>query len=268
MNLTKKTSLIAGILLSAMLLTFIEASSVYADDSVEGGGHISFTGEYDKGIRDPEYPDNIVDPGPSPSTNGPLRLDFVPQFNFHRNKMVGKDMIYPVNAQLFHDETTARGNFIQISDNRGAALGWTLQLRQEAQFQNSTESNHELNGAFLSLDKSWANSNRNENEAPIVAKDVIRLDHIGETYNLADAKPGSGVGIWLISFGASATNPKGQENTLTPKIDTESKPILDPVFENKQMVENSAITLSIPGATEKKSGTYTTVLTWILAELP
>ncbi|OJG93507.1 hypothetical protein RV15_GL000109 [Enterococcus silesiacus] len=243
------------------------SSTVYADDRVQSGGHISFVGEYDKGVRDPEYPNNIVDPGPSPSTKGPLRLDFVPQLNFHRNKIAGKDMVYPVNAQLFHDETDARGNFVQVSDNRGAALGWTLQLRQEAQF-NNMESNHQLKGAFLSLDKSWANSNQTQAKAPIVSKDVILMDHIGETYNLADAKSGAGEGSWLISFGASITNPNGDESTLTPKVDTENKPILDPAFENKQMVENNAITLSIPGATKKESGTYTTVLTWLLAELP
>lgn len=267
MTSTKKTLGIAGSLLTMLFLIHATSSTTYADEQVQGGGHISFVGEYDQGIRDPEFPDEIVNPGPSPSTKGPLRLDFVPQLNFHRNKIVGSDMNYPVNAQLFHDDTQARGNFVQISDNRGADLGWTLQLRQEAQF-NNIESNHQLKGAFLSFDKSWANSNKKEIQAPIVSKDVILMDHIGQTYNLADAKPGAGSGLWLISFGASATNPKGQENTLTPKTDAENKAILDPVFENKQMMENSAITLSIPGTTKKKSGTYTTVLTWLLAELP
>lgn len=268
MKKSEKIWVIVMSFLVGLSFTFISHQSVYADDTVAGSGHISFVGEHDKGIKDPENPEIEVDPGPSPSTKGALRLDFVPQFNFYQNKVVGKDMIYPVNAQLFHDETQARGNFVQVSDNRGAALGWTLQLRQEAQFQNNIEPNSQLNGAFLSLDKSWANSRRKEVEAPIVSKDVILLDHIGETYNLAEAKPGGGVGIWSISFGASKDNSNNQEATLTPKVDAEKKAVFDPVFENKQIVENSAITLSVPGATEKKPGTYTTVLTWILAELP
>ncbi|MGX7265059.1 WxL domain-containing protein [Enterococcus crotali] len=268
MKKNKKNLVIAGTFFVAIFLVYLSNQSVYADDSVAGGGHISFTGEQDTGIKDPENPGKVVDPGPSPSTKGELRLDFVPQLNFYRNKLVGKDMIYPVNAQLFHDETPARGNFVQVSDDRGAALGWTLQLRQEAQFQNSMDPNNQLNGAFLSLDKSWASSNRADIEAPLVSKDVILLNRIGETYNLAEAKPGGGVGSWSISFGASIDNPKNQEATLTPKVDAEEKAVFDPTFENKQMIENSAITLSVPGTTEKIPGTYTTVLTWILAELP
>lgn len=268
MKKDEKFLMIAGTFLIAILLFFVSDQSVYGEDRMSGGGHISFTGESDKGIVDPENPEVEVDPGPSPSTKGALRLDFVPQLNFYRNKLVGKDMIYPVNAQLFRDETPARGNFVQVSDNRGAALGWTLQLRQEVQFQNSIDPNNQLNGAFLSLDKSWANSSRTGIEAPIVSKDVILLNRIGETYNLAQAKSGGGVGSWSISFGASTDNPKNQEATLTPKVDAEKNAVFDPAFDNKQMVENSAITLSVPGTTQKKPGTYTTVLTWILAELP
>ncbi|OJG73980.1 hypothetical protein RV12_GL000328 [Enterococcus quebecensis] len=242
----------------------------YAEENGRSNGHITFTGEYDSvGIRDPEKPAQVADPGESPSTSGKLRIDFVPQLNFTSvNKVSDKDMVYAVNAQLFRDDTAARGNFVQVSDYRGVALGWTLQLRQETQFQNSQTANSQLDGAFLSLDKSWVNSTMEQAMAPSVSKEVIRLDNIGATYNLAEAKPGAGAGTWSISFGASSENPAAMPNTLTPKKDPNDKPMLDEKYASKQMHENSALTLSVPGTTKKDPVTYSTVLTWILAELP
>ncbi|MBL1224894.1 WxL domain-containing protein [Enterococcus sp. BWR-S5] len=221
-------------------------------------------------IRDPENPDVSVDPGESPSTSGPLRIDFVPQLNFHVNAISNKDVSYPVNAQLFLDgKTEARGNFVQISDYRKSAKGWTLQLRQESQFSNFDTKNSVLNGAVLSFDKSWTNSvNKDTIASPLVSKEIIRLEHVGETYNLATAETGGGLGTWSISFGASAANPAELSSTLTPKNGKDGNPILDAVFNNQQVHENSAIRLSIPGKTEKDPVNYTTVLTWILAELP
>lgn len=269
MKRTMTLSLLAVILLGVG--PFITGSqTVSAQESLDGTGSIKFTGDYDNvGIRDPENPDKTVDAGESPSSSGKLRIDFVPQFNFTgRNKISDKDMNYSVNAQLFHDATEARGNFIQVSDYRGGAMGWTLRLKQETQFQNTKTPNNQLNGAVLSLDKSWTNSTVDKAYAPVVSGDIIRLENIGETYNLAEAKQGTGAGTWSISFGASSDNPLGRENSLKPKVDPDGKPMLDASFENKQMQENSAITLSIPGTTKKDPVPYTTVITWTLAELP
>ncbi|MEI5990811.1 hypothetical protein A5881_002316 [Enterococcus termitis] len=267
----KQAMLKAMLLVSLCGTALLSANqTVFAEDSGSGKGTISFTGDYDDvGVQDPENPGNVTDPGESPSTTGKLRIDFVPQFRFTSlNKISDKDMVYPVNAQLFHDDTAARGNFIQVSDYRGAALGWTLQVRQETQFQNSETANSQLDGAYLSLDKSWVSSTMGADEAPSVSKEVIRLDNIGATYNLAEARTGAGSGTWSISFGASDENPNELTNTLNPKNDLEGKPLLDATFANKQVYENNAITLSVPGTTKKDPVAYSTVLTWTLAELP
>lgn len=258
------------VLSSSLFCLLISPNFVLAENSSNGGAHIGFTGDYsDVGIQDPENPSKKVDPGDSPSTSGDLRIDFVPQLNFtNENKLSDKDAVIPVNAQLFHDDTEARGNFIQISDYRGASLGWTLQLRQESQFQNTNTANSQLDGAYLSFDKSWVNSTMSSDMAPTVSKEVIRLSNIGETYNLAEAKTGTGAGTWSISFGASKNNPIAIENTLNPRRNHKDQPMLDGDFANKQMIENSAISLTVPGSTKKDTGTYSTVLTWILAELP
>jgi hypothetical protein len=269
----KKAILYTAAFLSFSMVTLtMNANSSFADESVTGRGHIRFTEDSgsggSEGIQDPENPSVIVDPGPSPSTSGKLRIDFVPQLNFSTNKITNEGIDYPVNAQLFHDETSARGNFVQVTDARDSAYGWTLQLRQETQFQNLEAENSQLLGSVLSFDKSWVNSTSDKDLAPLVSKEVIQLNNIGETYNLATAESGKGYGVWSISFGASAENPAGMTNTLTPKLDRTGEPMLDPTFGNKQVYENSALKLSIPKATKISSGTYTTVLTWVLAELP
>lgn len=265
----KKTTILVSLsLIFAGLVALPIAGK--AESSVDGNGSIRFIEQKDgaREIKDPENMKEIVDPGESPFTEGDLRIDFVPKLNFGANKISNKDEVYSGNAQLFHGETAARGNFIQISDYRGTGTGWLLQVRQETQFQNVESKAQQLNGATISLDKSWVNSTRSQSEAPIVSKDVIRIDNIGETYNLAEAKPGTGQGTWDIIFGSSESNENNQLNTLIPRVDNEGKPILDPTFENKQVYENKALNLSIPGATKKEPVAYQTVITWILSELP
>ncbi|MEI5990141.1 WxL domain-containing protein [Enterococcus crotali] len=262
----------AFVALIALLYLTVGNQKVFAEADKGGPGHISFTGDSDGGDKggpkDPENPGTSVDPGPSPSTTGDLRIDFVPQLNFSANRISDKAMSLPVNAQLFHDDTTARGNFVQITDERSEALGWTLQLRQEMQFQNMDTANNELKGAFLSFDKSWANSVSNLDKAPVVSKEIIEVNNIGETHTLAKAKSGNGLGTWSISFGASENNPLQLENTLTPRVDEKGEPVLNADFGNQQVYQNNAITLNIPTATKIDAVEYTTVITWILSELP
>ncbi|MBO0471756.1 WxL domain-containing protein [Enterococcus sp. DIV0242_7C1] len=255
---------LAGLLLSVGL-----TSSAYADESsYSGNGNIRFEGKVQTQVMDPENPTQVADPGDSPKTNGNLRFDFVPQLNFYQAKISAKDKVYYSNAQLFKNDIGARGNFLQISDYRENKSGWTLQLKQETQFTNSAAKKHkELNGAVLSFDQSWTNSAVDFSSAPTVSKEVIQISNIGELYNLAEAKQNEGEGTWSIIFGSSTSNEQHAE-TLKPRMNHQNQPILDPNFGNQPMYENQAVTLSVPGKTQKESGNYQTVLTWILSELP
>ncbi|MGC6769562.1 WxL domain-containing protein [Enterococcus sp. LJL51] len=254
-------------ILTILFLSIYPSDQVFAENSGDGNAVVDLTLNEEEGIRDPENPGTIVDPGETPSTSGKLRLDFVPQLNFGQYKRSDKDQLYPVNGQLFLDETSARGTFIQVADFRGGAQGWALQVRQETQFKNDQTTNTQLNGAVISFDKSWTNSVSGLDNAPTVSKDIIRLSNIGDTYNLAEAKPGTGNGIWSIAFGASADNAAGAPATLSPRMQ-EGKAVTDSVFNNQQTYENIAVQLSVPGGTKKDPVNYSTVLTWILAELP
>ncbi|OJG68413.1 hypothetical protein RV09_GL001660 [Enterococcus moraviensis] len=230
-------------------------------------GTIEFYGKHPVQVMDPERPGTPADPGESPKTNNLLRFDFVPQIDFGEAKMSNQDQTYYGNAQLFKDDTGARGNFIQVSDFRNDSPGWTLQLKQETQFQN-IEKGKELKGTVLSFDQSWANSINDPAMAPTVSKEVIRLLNIGEVYNLAEAKPTMGDGTWAIIFGASVNNDKKRPDTLKPKLDEQNNAIVDPRFNNQPIYENQAISLFVPGKAAKEPGNYQTVLTWILSELP
>ncbi|MGC6769301.1 WxL domain-containing protein [Enterococcus sp. LJL51] len=265
MKQVKLATLLLLPLFSAALFGFSETARA---ESWSGNGKVGFEGSYEKEIRDPEHPDQAADPGDSPSTDGDLRIDFVPQFNFWANAKVDEDVMIYGNAQLFHGDTGARGNFVQVSDFRGTGKGWLLQVRQETQLKNDTAESKELDGAVISLGDSWANSTRSADEAPIVQKDVIRIDNIGQTYNLAEAKTGTGEGSWAIIFGASIENENGMTDTLIPRLDAEGNPVTDPTFDNKAIYQNKALSLSIPGATKKDPVAYSTVITWILSELP
>ncbi|MBO0439874.1 WxL domain-containing protein [Candidatus Enterococcus ikei] len=267
--MNKKVLTLSTLVLLSFGSGFLMSKTSYAESSAYlVNGTVEFDGEYKQVVVDPENPDQTVDPGTSPKTDGNLRIDFVPQLHFGSNKISTEDKIYPVHGQLFHGDTEARGNFIQVSDFRPNAAGWTLQVRQETQFKNNNTLFNELDGAMLSFDKSWVNTTGDLNKAPEVSKEIIRIDNIGETYQLAKANNDHVKGTWSIIFGASDSNPSGKKSTLKPKVDSQGNPVLDPNFENKQIVENSAVTLSIPGVTKVDPVSYKTVLTWILAELP
>lgn len=245
-----------------------QSSPAFAEtNSLPTQGNVQFDASLQPSeIVDPEKPIHTVDPGPTPSTEGYLRIDFVPKLNFGRNKVSEKEQSYPAHAQLFHGETKARGNFVQVTDSRATGDGWKLQVRQESMF--TSNAGNSIKGAYISLDKIWANSLLDKEYAPSLQTDVIKLDKIGMTYDLATAEKNKGYGTWSIEFGASEENDVGLSSTLKPVIDKSGVAVVDPDFENKQVYENNAVNFFMPRSTDVKPGNYQTVITWLLAELP
>ncbi|MEI5991623.1 WxL domain-containing protein [Enterococcus crotali] len=240
-----------------------------AVETLNGSGNVEVIGSDRSDVVDPENPGNQIDPGESPHTTGPLRIDYVSSLNFNKALIQKKERKYEALAQQFHDETTPRGSYIQITDQRGAATGWTLQVKQRTQFNNPVIQNKEeqsLVGAYLSLDKGWANSS-GTSKPPTVTRETIGLNAIDTAYEVATAIPNTGRGVWTIEFGASDTNSNHQPATLKPLIDKEGKAILDEEYQ-KPAYTNSAITLTVPESTKIYPVQYQTEITWILAELP
>lgn len=267
-----KRKIIHLVLLSSLCVSgalLVNAKEANADPlSHKGEAGIEFYGEYEQLVRDPENPEEIVNPGEVTKQDGKLRIDFAPKLQFGPRKVTKTEFVYSAYAQLFHDNIGPRGNFIQVSDYRGTGeTGWQLQLRQEQQFTDEN-TQAELAGATLSFGQSWVNSVHDKSEAPTVQKEVIEISKIGQTYNLAEAVKGNGGGTWSIIFGASPENKNDMSSTIVPRNDDLGKNVISSEYENQQVHENSAVTLTVPNGKGVKKGTYQTVLTWILAELP
>lgn len=263
----KKNLFIVIVMFLSVSVTLSKTQQASAN-GLSGTGEIEFDRLDEKiAVKDPETIED-VDPGVIAKTEGSLRIDFAPQLIFETGEISNQSTSYSAQAQLFRGVKKGKGNFIQVSDYRGVPTGWSLQVRQETQFQHDKQADSQLKGAVISFDKAWLNSTLGKELAPKVSKDIIQMNNIGETYPLAEAEFDHGVGTWSVIFGASDENKNGQDNTIHPLNDKNGQPIIDSVFKNQQIYINDAINLTIPGATKKIPGTYSTVLTWIIAELP
>lgn len=220
----------------------------------KSNGSVEFTAGEDQTLpTDPENPDpsepvKPVDPtdpdGPNPGTPGPLSIDYASSFDFGQNKIANVDETYFAKAQEFYEghlHGEYRGNYVQVTDNRGTLGGWTLSLKQEGQFKNNEAKKYkELVGAQISLSDSVAETISEGVVSPIVTN--VQLDPEGASTVIMTAGEGAGSGTWVDRFGnAEAVN--GEQ-------------------------KNKAVTLKVPGKTPKEAVKYMTKLTWTLADVP
>ncbi|WP_157456711.1 WxL domain-containing protein [Carnobacterium maltaromaticum] len=199
---------------------------------------------------DPTNPVKPIDPtdpqGPNPGTTGPLSIDYASSLDFGRNKITNKDKIYYANAQGFSDRLSGdfRGNYAQITDNRGTNGGWTLKLKQEEQFKSDTATKYrELTGAEISLTEVIAASKSNVSAFPTVNNVTLNP---GYEVTIMRASKGNGSGTWVSRFG------KAEKMTIDGEI----------------VQKNKAVTLDVPGNTPKEAVTYVTKLIWTLTDTP
>lgn len=252
-----KNSTIALILLglgnsNTMLVLAADGGVYKSNGSVEFIPNDDPVNPVDPENPDPEKPVKPIDPtdpeGPNPGTNGPLSIDYASSLDFGQNKITNKDQTYYANAQGFSEGELAgeyRGNYVQITDNRGTIGGWTLTLKQEGQLKSESAKQYkELSGAKISLTNSMAKSISEDVISPIVTD--VNLDPTGASTVIMSAKEGSGAGTWVDLFG------NAEEMTI----------------DGKSVQKNKAVTLTIPGKTPKEAVKYTTKLTWTLTDVP
>ena len=120
----------------------------------------------------PVWPGGVT---PPPGTPGPLSIDYASSFDFGINNISTQDKIYYAKSQKYADSILETPNYIQITDNRGTTAGWTLKVREVAQFhQENTAAKHPvLEGAMLSLVNPKTVS-LNE-DTPPTAQEVLEL---------------------------------------------------------------------------------------------
>ncbi|MGE7948832.1 WxL domain-containing protein [Lysinibacillus sp. NPDC093688] len=211
---------------------------------------------------DPEKPVNPIDPvdpedpnKPGQGTGGPLSLDFASSLNFGtNNKITTKDVTYYANAQKIVDKADNSKskyvpNYVQISDNRGTNAGWKLTVKQEGQFSNDDAGtlNKTLKGAVIKFsDPKISGQTGTEEAKPTAAKDIVLVP--GDASDVMSAEKGKGAGLWVNLWGE-----KTEEMTDD---------------DGKKVQKNKAITLFVPGSTQKDAVRYSTKLTWNLSDVP
>ncbi|MCO6018754.1 cell surface protein [Carnobacterium divergens] len=191
---------------------------------------------------DPTDPGSEVTPvdpdgtNPDPGTAGPLSIDFASSFGFDEQKITTKDEVYNAKAQILSDGTF-RPNYLQVTDKRGGANGWTVQVKQDTQFASASGT---LDGALISVKNGQVDSISTSTVPSLVNKSfdlTIDEDGAGVSQNIVGAKTGEGAGTWVYRFGDDT---------------------------NKE----TSVTLAVPGSTTKYAEEYTTELTWTLADVP
>ncbi|NHI67388.1 WxL domain-containing protein [Lactococcus garvieae] len=255
-ELVYSTSLILAATVCAITSESITADSVnyslFGQVGFVAGNEI--TPPVSPGPEEPGKPVSPVWPGgvtPPPGTPGPLSIDYASSFDFGINNISTQDKIYYAKSQKYADSTLETPNYIQITDNRGTTAGWTLKVREVAQFhqENAAAKHPVLEGAMLSLVHPKAVS-LNEGTPP-TAQEVLDLVPEKETV-VATAVKGAGAGTWIIRWG----NELVAQDTLNQA--------------EQSVKENFSkdVQLFVPGKTVKDAASYTTQLNWILSELP
>ncbi|WP_270740906.1 WxL domain-containing protein [Lactococcus formosensis] len=252
-------------LISLTLAQPLLAPMARAEDAREAGGGVGFrrggglTGPVHPGpgiyVRQPVQPLPSIRDGPEqPSlpegSGGGLTLDFVSTFTFETNKAVRENDIYYAQPQHLRD---ARGqpimtpNFVQVTDQRGTAEGWTLNLQKTTRFYD--ENRQPLRGTGLSLKNAVvvAANPGNQPRAPST------LDKgTGPTEIIAQADPGSGTGTTTVRWGTSL---------VETQLHSENG-------EQRTAYLNHDVQLFAPGGKQRQNYTYQAILTWILSEVP
>lgn len=243
MKTTKIFALSATILLSLGL----SASTVFAVDggAYDSNGQIKFIPDtIPTNPVDPTNPTNPITPvdptnpiGPNPGTSGPLSIDYASSFDFGVQKITSNTKKYNVAAQKFTDKNGVEKegpNFVQVTDNRGLEAGWSLTVKQNAQFTSTT--GKVLTGARITL-KNGVVVTASESAKPTGYKPIV-LTTDGSEAKVMSAKAKQGAGTYLLSWGTNATTGR------------------------------TSVELEVPGSTTKYAEVYKTTLTWVLTDVP
>lgn len=225
--------LIVIIMLIISQLLAVLVVSVDAATQSTGTSKATIMFEEDTDIPDiinPDHPDEpyIPDPDDDGKTGhaGPLSLDYVSSISFGHHKLSLTEEEY---------QSTTITPFIQVTDKRGDATGWQVEVKATP-FMN-VETTDVLKGAMLHFKGGeCVSSSDNHYIAPI--PETFDLDTDGlATCKVVSAGENEGRGSWVTKWCA-----KGE-------------PL------------NHKVTLTIPGGVAKE-GVYKSTLTWTLSDAP
>lgn len=241
MKVVTKKMFILGLNFSCSWFLIVGFNPTVFAGTKDGEGSILFQENTD--ITKPLDPTNPTKPiSPTkPPTKGPLSIDFATDFSFgtHERNTTADEEYFATLATVKLLETGKKKkvpHFVQVTDNRNNGIGWKLYVQQNSPLTN--EEGFVLKGATLNFYNVSFLSLDNIGKVPITNATnpiVISGDTIQNTL-LAIAESGTGMGSYAIQFGGES------EEGL------------------------KSISLKIPKSSEKKDGSYSTTLTWLLVD--
>lgn len=210
-------------------------------------------------IVNPE-PDPDVEIDPITPTTGPLSLLIAPTMNFGTQVISNQDQEYNMVAEMQQKAGTTGDNnkipyvsFAQVQDIRGNNAGWDLEVTL-SNFESKTQNNILAGAEVVFVGSRIQYEGSNTNNAPSSHADGLTLSPTTGKQVVMTAANGKGAGVSSVVWGNQAD--------LNSQFTAEG---FDP---EKDVVENGAIQLHVPGATAKDATTYEATLTWDLTTTP
>jgi len=172
-----------------------------------------------------------------PTQTGAFAVAYAPNFDFGQHEITTKNATYEAKALEFdlvsNNGKGKRAHFAQVRDLRGdSTKGWDLKVAQTSDFVNSSST---LTGAQINLSNATSDNGTTSNDVAINS----------EAQSVLSASNGNGKGLSSVLWG-----------TANDLIDKDGQKV------------NPSVTLTVPGSSEKKQGTYNATLTWTLESVP
>ncbi|RZI49397.1 WxL domain-containing protein [Lactococcus kimchii] len=204
----------------------------------------------------PENPDPSVPT--NPGTGGSLSIDFASSLAFGTQKISGQAQTFYAHAQALSDGTT-RPDYVQVSDLRGTAAGWTLTVTEDAAgFVGA--SGEALTGATLGYTGAYT---AGLTTAPSFVQASGELTP-GQAQKVMAANANEGTGTWVLGAGAGVS---GTDNSTLAANNAAYQENGGAKLDLTAVSTKSPITLKVPAGVGAVD-TYKTNLTWTLNDTP
>lgn len=228
--------------MAAAAVLFGFSTAVTAETVSEGSSEadIEFTpGDGAPEVVDPTDPTDPYEPDegddgdptdPPTGNTGPLTLDYVSSVAFGEHKVDSETAVY---------QSETLRPFIQVTDRRGTAEGWSVTAQADSFEVDSEDEEVEetLPGAVLTFSNGEVVSTSTSDE-PVPAAEVV-LNTGGDAALVVNAEVDSGMGKWI--------------NRWFPSED--------------EAESNDNVTLEIPGGAATQ-GAHTATVAWTLSDAP
>lgn len=292
----KKTSLISGLVLSTIILSAVPFTA-HADSAATTRGDVEFQANDDKDGGNPGEPKdgsqvpitNAKDPKDANKLDGSwgkgaVRLEWVPNFHFGKQKISSADAFYPADwqDQVTIDPTGSPKDvkdypqYAQVTDESGKSVSkWRVNVKQSVFKGNDGTKDVELPNTMITLFNTQAYNSNSDALTPADAQKMTK-----EIFTLTDVKNDAGgsrkgtpITTTGIELGQStqsidAVNGKTANGTKTSVVFAEDDQFNGEVSATRTD-KNEAVKLFSPAKDVKVEGvTYTANLEWDLIVAP